>query len=214
MESRPEGYGLGAGVLDVTKKMGYSLFTRMKRLRKRYVLRSAAELEAIVSPVRHHLLRALSMLGRCSVKELAQQLGRSPESLYYHLRALEAAGLVVERGERVVGGRTEALYATIGEQLVTDPKQTSPDYLDAYRNSVAALMRLANRQFANAVEHQKTTGSTRPVSLRTQQVQARLSPASQRELARRLDDVLQFLVEADDPEQSARVVVTLISAPL
>jgi DNA-binding transcriptional ArsR family regulator len=186
----------------------------MTQPRKRYVLSTALELEAVVSPVRHHVLRALSMLGTCSVKELAQQLGRSPESLYYHLRALQDAGLVIERGERVVQGRSEALYATIAQRLVTDPKQTSPDYIDAFKDSAAALLRLADRQVGTALEHQKESGSTRPISLRIQQVQARLSPKSQRELARRLDDVLQFLYEADDAEQPDRVVVTLVSAPL
>ncbi len=183
----------------------------MPRPRKRHVLSKASELAAIVSPVRHHLLRTLSLLGTASVRELADELGRSPESLYYHLRALAKIGLVVERSDP---DRTEALYATAAESFVTDPTQTSKGYLDAYRRSASALLRLADRQLGAAIERQQETKSKRPVSLRIQQVQARLSPAAQRELAARLDDIVRFLIDEDDPEQSARVVVTLVGSPL
>lgn len=181
---------------------------------RHYVLRQAAELEAVVSPVRHHLLRTLSVLGPSSVKELARDMGRSPESLYYHLRALVDAGLVVEHGERSVNGRSEALFRTIAPQLVTDAEASDPEYLDAYRRSASALLRLADRQLTTAIQEQEDTGSKRPVSLRIQQLQARLSRRDQRELARRLDSVLEFLSSADDPAQTERIVVTLVSAPL
>ena len=181
---------------------------------KRHVLRKPAELSAVVSPVRHHLLRTLSLLGTASVRELAQELDRSPESLYYHLRALEKAGLVVASGERAVRGRSEALYSTVAEELVTDPAQTSPKYLDAYRRSASALLRLADRQLGAAIERQEEEGTERPVSLRIQQVQARLSPAAQRELARRLDAVIDYALEQDDAERGERVVVTVVSSPL
>jgi len=186
----------------------------MPRRPKQYVLREPGELEAIVSPVRHHLIRTLSMLGPVSVKELAAAMGRSAESLYYHLRELEAVGLVIESGERVVRGRPEMLYATVGGKLVTDPEQSSPEYLEAYRRSASALLRLADRQMSAAIETQAEQGKRRDVSLRTQQVQARLSPAAQKELARRLDEILVFVGENDDPEREERVVLTLFSAPL
>jgi predicted ArsR family transcriptional regulator len=186
----------------------------MPRRPQRYVLRKPSELEALISPLRHHLMRTLSNIGPCAARDLAAEMGRSPESLYYHLKALEGAGLVVQQGNRIRNGRNEMLYASVAKKIFSDPQQTSSRYLDAFRRSAAALLRLSQRQVTAAILRQQERGSRRPITLRAQQLQARLSPASQRELAQRLDEILEFLIDHDDPEEQSRTMVTLVSAPL
>ena len=73
----------------------------MAKRKKQYVIREPEQIEALVSPFRHHLLRTLSSIGPASVRTLARAVGRSPESLYYHLHALEDAGL--RRGNTGLG---------------------------------------------------------------------------------------------------------------
>lgn len=182
--------------------------------RKRHVIRDADQLGVMVSPVRHHLLRTLSTLGPVPVRELAERLDRSPESLYYHLRALEGASLVRRHETRVRNGRSEVIWASVARGVYTDPDQTSPDYVEAMQRSASSLLRLADRQVHAALELQKETGSRRPPSLRCMQVHVRLAPAAVRELARRLDDLIAFIEESDDPEAEKMVAVTLASAPI
>ena len=67
----------------------------MKRKRL-LIIRETRQLATMVSPVRHEILRRLSAIGPCTVREIAESLARSPESLYYHLRALREAELIVE----------------------------------------------------------------------------------------------------------------------
>jgi DNA-binding transcriptional ArsR family regulator len=61
----------------------------------------------LASPVRHEIVDTLSALGgTASVAELAEQLGRHADGLYYHLRLLCRGGLVrevdgAEGGERL-----------------------------------------------------------------------------------------------------------------
>ena len=114
----------------------------------------------------------------------------------------------------VVRGREQALYGTVAPVLMTDPSQTSSAYLDAYRRSAAALLRLAERQVVAALERQEADGARRPLSLRVHNLQARLSPSAQRELARKLDEVMRFLAERDDPDAREHVAVTVVSAPV
>ena len=185
-----------------------------KRPKQRYVVRDAYQLAAVVSPVRHHLLRTLTTVGPESARELAQRLGRSPESLYYHLRGLEEAGLVVQTETRSRNGRPEAVWSAVARDIYTDPKQTSPEYVEAMQRSAAALLRLAARQVHAALERQRETGGKRPPSVRCMQLHARLSPAAVRELARRLDEVLAFLRDSDDPDAGEMVAVTVTSAPV
>jgi DNA-binding transcriptional ArsR family regulator len=66
-----------------------------------------ASLEALVGPHRSRLLRRLDNPGTAG--ELATALGLRPSGMTFHLRALEAAGLIVRerRGRHVIVRRTE-----------------------------------------------------------------------------------------------------------
>ena len=58
------------------------------RARSIHDLEDPEQLQAIASPPRQRLVAALEALGPASVRELAAHLGRSPQSLYFHLRKL------------------------------------------------------------------------------------------------------------------------------
>ena len=66
-----------------------------------FLVSTVRQMEALASPVRHHIHLAMEMLGECSVNELAERMGRVPETLYYHLRQLKKVGIVEQVGSRV-----------------------------------------------------------------------------------------------------------------
>jgi len=182
----------------------------MAKRKKQYVIREPEQIEALVSPFRHHLLRTLSSIGPASVRTLARAVGRSPESLYYHLHALEEAGLVVDASEP--GG--EATFDAVAQLILSDPDADSPEYLDAYARSVASLLRMAGRQVERELHACAEEGRARSRSFRAQQVQVRLSAAKSRELRKKLDDVVAFLYANDDPDGAEPLAVTLVAAPI
>ncbi|MEQ8768469.1 MAG: helix-turn-helix domain-containing protein [Planctomycetota bacterium] len=184
------------------------------RRRDLYTVSDPAQLAEVVSPVRHQILRLLSALGAASARELAEHLGRQAESLYYHLRALEKVGLIEIAEVRRVGRHKEKTYRPIARYLRTDPDQVDPDYLAAMQRSAAALLRLTERQLQSALEHQRDAGVTRHPAFRIQQLQVRLKPKVVAELNRRLNDLLQFIAESDDPEARELIAVTIAAAPL
>lgn len=186
----------------------------MSRFPRRYVIREPRQLAAMVSPVRHQMVRLMCVLGECTVRELAERLGRSPESLYYHVRALERVGLIVLTRRRSTAGKPEALYHLAGEYLFTDPTQTDPEYLSAMQRSVSSLLRLADRQLHAALETQKEQGTPRAPNFRIQQYQARLSRRDLKRLQALLDELSTFLEEHDDPRESAISSVTFAVAPM
>jgi DNA-binding transcriptional ArsR family regulator len=75
-----------------------------------YPIYSKKELSALASSARIEIIDVLAQMGTVSVAELAATLGRAADTLYYHLRILQKAGLVVDCGTRVTQGRSEALY--------------------------------------------------------------------------------------------------------
>ncbi len=64
--------------------------------------------ETLLKPRRIELLRLLAEPRSCS--ELGSKIGEPPQKVYYHVKRLEAAGIVARVGERKVRALTEAVY--------------------------------------------------------------------------------------------------------
>lgn len=83
------------------------------------LLDDVERMREVVSPIRLKLLRALKAPG--SAASLAVTLDMPRQKVGYHLRALEAAGLVVLVEERARRGFTERLFVASADALVVDP---------------------------------------------------------------------------------------------
>ncbi|MCP3917680.1 MAG: helix-turn-helix transcriptional regulator [bacterium] len=112
---------------------------------------STTELRALASPARQEFLAGLHALQPCTMGELGEHLGRLPVSLYYHLRKLEAVGLVIEHGKRATDNGTETLYALRAKQVRVDPAQRTGANLEALRKIGAGIFRFATRLHDAAV---------------------------------------------------------------
>lgn len=119
--------------------------------RSLFRIQDARLVEALTSPARQEVVDGLQSLGPASVAELADALGRAPDSLYYHLRKLERVGLVVQRGTRGEGARAEVLYDTPG-RLVIDFEPSTPRERKSLVKLVAAILRMAERDLRAALE--------------------------------------------------------------
>ena len=177
-------------------------------------IRTAEELEALCSPVRHHLHVLMEALGPCSVRELAPKLGCRPESLYDHLKHLEEAGMVIRQGSRYLGHRSEVVYALRGKRLAVDRSITDKGFLAAFARSTAAMLRLAERCFTRALKSPDTIRKGRHRNLRIAQLNVRLNRAQLAELNERLEGLLAFLTEADNPRAKKFYAVTVVTSPL
>lgn len=65
----------------------------------------------MMSPVRSEIAQAVTLLGTCSVADIAAVTNRPADTLYVHLEKLRHAGIVIEAGVRHRGRHREALYA-------------------------------------------------------------------------------------------------------
>src|SRR5690606_35645211 len=101
------------------------------------------------SPVRQEIVDTLeAMGGEASVAELAAEIGRPADGLYYHLRLLARGGVLDE----VAGdgdGRRYRSRAREFTRLVYRPGATAN--AAAVERVAAALLRIAGRDFAAAI---------------------------------------------------------------
>lgn len=116
-----------------------------------YRIRSTRQIEALTSPARQEVVDGLEVAGPCSIAELAELLGRAPDSLYYHVRKLEGVGLIVRAGTRGEGARAEALYDTPG-YMVLDHEPATARERSTLMRLVGSVLRIAERDLRAALE--------------------------------------------------------------
>ncbi|MGI3226770.1 ArsR/SmtB family transcription factor [Streptomyces sp. GTA36] len=88
------------------------------------VLSDAAVVEVALDPIRASILDALAEPG--SAASVAATVGLTRQKVHYHLKALEAHGLVEPAGERAWGGITERYVRRSARHFVV-----APDVLEA-----------------------------------------------------------------------------------
>lgn len=83
-------------------------------------LHSLAQARALLQPLRVELLRLLAEPR--AIGELAELLSLTPQKLHYHVKALEAAGLVQVVAQRRVRALTESLYQASAQSFAPGPE--------------------------------------------------------------------------------------------
>jgi DNA-binding transcriptional ArsR family regulator len=111
---------------------------------------NADEIELLASPTRIELVDTLEALGgEASVAELAAQLGRPADGLYYHLRQLARGGLLIE--EATAAGRRYRTRTARGERLRLRYKPGKTANAKAVSGVAASVLRVAGRDFKRAI---------------------------------------------------------------
>ncbi|HKW02383.1 MAG TPA: helix-turn-helix domain-containing protein [Vicinamibacterales bacterium] len=128
-----------------------------------HVIDDPAAATVMLEPTRRRLLAEL--VEPASAATLAARVGLPRQKVNYHLRALEAQGLVHLANERKWGGLTERLLVATAASYVVSPKALGPIAADPDRDidrlSASYLIALAARvvrEVADLVRLAKRTG--------------------------------------------------------
>ena len=108
------------------------------------------EIELLASPTRIEIVDTLESLGgEATVAELAAQLGRPADGLYYHLRQLAEGGLLVETA--TPEGRRYRTRVPEGERLRLRYRPGKNANAQAVGDVAASVLRVAGRDFKRAI---------------------------------------------------------------
>ena len=176
-------------------------------------VREPRQLAVLKSVVRVRIFDFLALNGPSSVHEIADHLGRVPESLYYHIRILDNSRLVIRAGIRAVSGRKETLYRAAARRLRTVPQPNSRRYRNAMADTCDAVLRLAGRCYRNGLQSDAAVfgGSRRTVVARC--ATARLNPTQLAELNRRINAIVELMDAGSEAEGGTAFTVTTVLAP-
>jgi DNA-binding transcriptional ArsR family regulator len=163
------------------------------------VIHDAATAASALDPIRSRLLAELSE--PASAAALAARIGLGRQKINYHLRTLEAHGLVAVAQEKRWGGLVERRYVASAASYVVSPDVLGPLAADPTRNSdrlsASYLVALAARTVREVGELWRTA----------RRAQKRLATLS-------LDTTIRFAspeARADFTEELTRSITALVA---
>ena len=182
-----------------------------KKKTRTLLIRDPRQLRAIRTPLRQELLQSVVRLGPVSVKELAHALNRTPASLYYHLHALEKAGLAASRRRDSRAGRTGTTYEAVADRILVDRTARSPAFARALLDLNKAALRQADREIEDALRQERIAGTPEGEGVILLRLTACLSRADAHEARRRVRDLAQFLSDRSgtDGEETLSLTAAL-----
>lgn len=121
-----------------------------------YEISEPRQYRALRSALRQEVVDAMESMPPCTIAMLAERLGRPPESLYFHVRALERVGLVKEVGQQGSGRERAALYALPGRRLRLRYAADSAARVREVGPVADSLLRLARRDVRRGLAHEET----------------------------------------------------------
>jgi hypothetical protein len=143
--------------------------------------------EALTSPLRLEILGQFTEPTPLSVRDLAQRMGRTPHSIYYHVHLMARVGLLREVGQRREGGgRSEALYQPARNRVALEA--ADPEAGLAIRRTMGAAFRMAERDLEAALE--SAPGDPRLLGMRAH---FRATPRVLQQVRRHLEAALEIV---------------------
>lgn len=180
---------------------------RHKRSRDQaFVVRGARQIRLLGSPLRQALVDTIVSSGPSSVGTLSRLLGRPMDRLYYHLRLLERAGLVIARSVKPGVGRRDTEFDVPGR-----PMRLSYDLRNAAnRRAVAAavrsIWRASQADFARGLNDPRAVVSGSGRNLWAGREQGRLSARDLATVNQHLREILRIMVNARGAPDADRLL--------
>jgi DNA-binding transcriptional ArsR family regulator len=183
--------------------------------RKSYPIQNLGQIEALVAPTRQEIIDALESIGPAPVAAVAAVLGRSPDSLYYHIRVLLEVGLVRRVDVRARGRSREAIYDLAGHDMTIVYDLARRAKREALKALIRAMSRIASRDFDRAAESRRAVVDGPRRNLRGARMVGLLDRQQLEELNALYEHMAEILARPPRRPAEARFhAVTLLVAPL
>ncbi len=114
-------------------------------------IRGPRQTRALASAVRQEILDAIEGSGPCTVAQVADQLARPADGLYFHVRALEKAGLLRRVGETGEGRSRAGVFDVPARPVRLDYAGSGRTRTRRLGPVLDCLLRLARRDTARAL---------------------------------------------------------------
>ena len=182
--------------------------------KKRGLVEDAGEIELLASPTRIEIVDTLEALGRAvTVAELAQQMARPADGLYYHLRQLADGGLI-EQEEDAADGRRYRTRTRKGDRLRLRYRPGATANAEAVGRVAASVLRVAGRDFARALADESAVVEGAQRELWAARGKGWVGPAELAEINRLLKRLMDLLQKPRRAPGGKLVALSWVLAPV
>jgi DNA-binding transcriptional ArsR family regulator len=184
-----------------------------QKLKSRGPIENAKEIELLASPTRIEIVDTLEALGgEATVAELAAQLGRPADGLYYHLRQLAEGGLLIETA--TPDGRRYRTRMPPGERMRLRYRPGRNANAEAVDAVAASVLRVAGRDFKRAISDADVVAEGRFRELWAARNKGWVGSAELAEINRLLARINMLLHRPRTTSRSRLVALSWILAPV
>lgn len=157
--------------------------------------------------MRHEIHQVVLSQGQASIREIAEQMGRKPVSLYRHIDQLVAVGLLVEEGTKSTARRDAKVYSTKLEFMRYRPRQ--PEMTQALGEFARASLKVTGNKVAQSIESGE---AILPIPLRDTYIGSPagwLDDEELGELNEHIDAIIGILANKPKKPDSKRIFISL-----
>lgn len=181
----------------------------------RAILEDPKKIALFSTPIRVELVTALQALGgSATIAELALQLGRPADGLYYHVRELVRGGLLEPDAHAETTGRCYRIAIPAGESLSLRYRPGATANAKAVAKVAASMSRLAQRDFLRALADTETVAEGPSRELWAGRLRGWVSPAELVRVNRLLQELADMLLSTRPKRGGKLVALHWILAPL
>ena len=175
-----------------------------------------AALAALVSTVRQEIVDTIESLGGdAAIADIAAQLGRPADGIYYHVRRLVDSGVLREGDDPGDGrGRRYRTAAQRGKRVQLKYGRGSRANNATVAKVVGGLLRTAARDFNGALRGGEAIGEGSLRDLWASRLKGWVADDDLREINRLLSRLSELLQQPRDPRRDRLVSLAWILAPI
>lgn len=179
-----------------------------------FIVRTPAEWRLVGSATWVDIYCALGRGGALTAHEIAARVGRTRQNIYFHLKKLEAVGLVKVVELRPAVRRPEAVYSLVTRRVRLDPPAARSASGGAFSSTYAKLFRATSREFSAAAKSGRLARDGEAREWTVAKGVARLTPAQRRRVRQLMLQIGEIYDEARDATTGEVWTVLLASLPL
>lgn len=178
-----------------------------------YWIERPEQLHLLENAVRLEILDAVDAGGAMSVREIARELGRPADGLYYHVELLERGGLLQRAGTRATRRRDAAIYELPAERIRLRYSLDDPARMAVVKKIASAILRVAEKDFETGVGLPWAEAEGEERNLWAARLKGWLSPAEIRRVNALLNELREIFEGASRREDSRLVALAWVLTP-
>jgi len=185
----------------------YSSLMPFKRPPDEETIDSPEQIRTLCSPMRHEIHQVVLSQGEASVREIAEQMGRKPASLYRHIDQLVEVGLLIEMGTKSTARRDAKVYSTKLEFMRYSPRK--PEMSKALGEFTRSSLKDTGLKITKSIE---SGTAILPVPLRDTYIGSPAGWLDESELAQlneHIDAIIELMADKPRKPDAKRMAISV-----